>query len=127
MKTGFALAHFGKVALSSALDRLERVATRLENLRAHWFILFFLTVYGCIAVITAKTKLLWDDEFFTLYISRAGSMRGILDALATGADQHPPPFYYLTHLITALFGTSHLTVRLLPMFGFGLMCLCLFA
>jgi hypothetical protein len=54
-------------------------------------------------------------------------MRGILDALATGADQHPPPFYYLTHLITFLFGTSHLTVRLLPMLGFGLMCVCLFA
>ena len=118
--------HYGKVVVSSALNRLERIATAIENLPARWPILFFLALYSSIAIATARGKLLWDDEFFTLYISQPDSMKGILEALKTGADQHPPPFYYLTHLVTSLFGTSHLTVRLLPMIGFGLMCICLF-
>jgi hypothetical protein len=118
--------HYGKVAISSALDRLERIADAIEKLPIRWPILFFFVLYSSIAITTAKTKLIWDDEFFTLYISRAGTMKGILGALATGADQHPPLFYYLTHLLTVVFGTSHLTLRLLPIFGFGLMCICLF-
>jgi hypothetical protein len=118
--------HYGKVVVSSALERLESIAVEIESLPLRWPILFFVILYGAVAVATAKTKLLWDDEFFTLYISRAGSMTQIMEALATGADQHPPLFYYLTHLFTVVFGTSHLTVRLLPICGFGMMCVCLF-
>jgi hypothetical protein len=74
----------------------------------------------------AAHKLFWDDEFFTLYIS-AGKWPEILDALRTGADQHPPSFYFLTHLISSLFGATHMTVRAASMFGFWLMSLCLYA
>ena len=68
----------------------------------------------------------WDDEFFTLYISRATDWHSLLKALATGADQHPPPFYYLTHCITQLLGTSHVTLRLPAIIGFGVFCICLY-
>jgi hypothetical protein len=102
------------------------MATAIESRSALWPLLSFFLVFLSIAVITAKRKLLWDDEFFTLYISRPDSMRGILEALRTGADQHPPLFYYLTHQVTSLLGTSHLTVRALPMAGYALMCVCLF-
>jgi hypothetical protein len=51
---------------------------------------------------------------------------GILKALNTGADQHPPLFYFLIHQITAALGTSHLTLRLAAIFGYGLFCICLF-
>jgi hypothetical protein len=73
----------------------------------------------------AKSKLFWDDEFFTLYLARA-DWRSLLTALATGADQHPPPFYYLTHWIIQFFGMSHITVRLTAIVGFWILCVCLY-
>jgi hypothetical protein len=86
----------------------------------------FTALYVIPTVNLARVKLLWDDEFFTLYISRASSWHDLLKALATGADQHPPSFYFLTHLITNIFGTSHVTVRLTAIFGFWLLCICLY-
>jgi Dolichyl-phosphate-mannose-protein mannosyltransferase len=77
-------------------------------------------------VILARQKLIWDDEFFTLYLSKAASWNDLWKALSTGADQHPPSFYYLTHLIFKVFGTTNVTLRLTAMFGFALACLCLY-
>src|SRR5215470_6837116 len=119
-------ARFGKVVVTSTLERMEEVANAIERRSAFWPFLVFFPVYFSFAFMEAKRKPMWDDEFFTLYISRANGMKGILDALLTGADQHPPLFYYLTHQVTWLVGTSHLTLRLLPMIGFCLMCVCLF-
>ena len=124
--TSFQAPRLAKVVVAFTLERLEIVAKRIERLPARWPILIFLAIYGSMAAITAKTKLIWDDEFFTLYISRAHGMKGILAALDTGADQHPPLFYYITHLVSLFLGTSHLTLRLFPMLGYGLMCVCIF-
>jgi hypothetical protein len=74
----------------------------------------------------AGRKLLWDDEFFTLYLSKTQTWNGLIAALGTGADQHPPSFYYLTHLIGKLAGMTHVTFRLPAIIGFGLACLCLY-
>src|SRR4051794_31537971 len=87
--------------------------------------LVFLILYAVPTVLLARQKMLWDDEFFTLYLSRIQSWSELIRALSTGADQHPPSFYYAVHLGFALFGTSNLTLRLLPIVGFGVMCLCL--
>ncbi|HXF27715.1 MAG TPA: glycosyltransferase family 39 protein [Bryobacteraceae bacterium] len=84
----------------------------------------FTLIYLAATLKIASAKLLWDDEFFTLYISR--DVHGILGALATGADQHPPSFYYLTHLITNILGTNHITFRLPAVVGYWLMCVCLY-
>ena len=85
------------------------------------------TVLYCIpTVYLARLKLFWDDEFFTLYLSRVRSWHDLLRALATGADQHPPSFYYFTHLVMAVFGSSHVTARLPAIVGFWLLCICLY-
>jgi 4-amino-4-deoxy-L-arabinose transferase-like glycosyltransferase len=86
----------------------------------------FTILYAVPTVRLARVKLFWDDEFFTLYISRASGWHDLLRALATGADQHPPTFYFITHLITSIFGTSHVTVRLTAILGFWLLCICLY-
>jgi hypothetical protein len=86
----------------------------------------FTVVYVIPTVYLARLKLFWDDEFFTLYISRTSSWHDLLQALATGADQHPPSFYYLTHLLTIVFGSNHVTWRLPAILGFWLLCICLY-
>ena len=115
-----------KERVSWTLAQLEQIAEAFEAKSTFWPFLLFFPAYLTISILTARRKLLWDDEFFTLYLSRPDTMNGILKGLKTGADQHPPLFYYLTHQITWLFGLSHLTVRLLPLAGYGLMCVCLF-
>jgi len=95
-------ARFGKVVVTSTLERLEEIANAIERRFAFWPFLVFFPVYFSIAFMEAKRKLMWDDEFFTLYISRANGMKGMLYVLMTGADQHPPLFYYLTHQVMRL-------------------------
>jgi hypothetical protein len=87
---------------------------------------FFAIAYIIPNIWLARHKLIWDDEFFTLYLSKTASWSDLWRALSTGADQHPPSFYYLTHLIFKVVGTTHLTLRLTALFGFGLSCLCLY-
>jgi hypothetical protein len=87
---------------------------------------FFAVVFIIPNIWLARHKLLWDDEFFTLYLSKTASWSDLWRALSTGADQHPPSFYYLTHLILKVTGSTHLTLRLTALFGFGLSCLCLY-
>jgi hypothetical protein len=86
----------------------------------------FTVLYAIPTVYLAHLKLFWDDEFFTLYLSRTPHWHDLLQALATGADQHPPSFYYLTHLVTTVFGSNHVTVRLSAILGFWLLCICLY-
>jgi len=116
-------------AIQRLLLRLSELALaawmRLANSRTAAFA-FFGAVYIWPTVARAHYKLLWDDEFFTLYLSKAKTWTDLLAALATGADQHPPSFYYLTHLICNLVGTSPVTVRLPSIVGFGMACLCLY-
>ncbi len=106
-------------------SRLDRFFHRMaESRTVAWAA--FTVLYAIPTVYLARLKLFWDDEFFTLYLSRTPSWHELLRALATGADQHPPSFYYLTHLTTTVFGSSHLTVRLPAILGFWLLCICLY-
>jgi hypothetical protein len=105
--------------------KIDRLASAIESSDV-WPLAIFLAAYVPLTVLIARHKLLWDDEFFTLYLSRPSSLSGILNALNTGADQHPPPFYFLIHQITAALGPSHLTLRLAAIVGYGLFCICLF-
>jgi hypothetical protein len=105
--------------------RLGGVIQKLAESRpVAWAV--FTVFYAIPTVYLAHLKLFWDDEFFTLYLSRTPSWHDLLQALATGADQHPPSFYYLTHFITTVFGSSHVTVRLAAILGFWLLCICLY-
>jgi Dolichyl-phosphate-mannose-protein mannosyltransferase len=82
-------------------------------------------LYVAIAYQVIVHRLLWDDEFFTYYISKA-PLSEIWSALSTGADQHPPLFYFITHAFLRLFGESHLSLRLPAMLGVGVMSICIF-
>ncbi|HEX2918384.1 MAG TPA: glycosyltransferase family 39 protein [Edaphobacter sp.] len=115
-----------KRRVSWTLAQLEKFALAFEARGNVLVFALFVPIYLTITTLVARHKLIWDDEFFTLYLSRPATMGQMLDGLKTGADQHPPLFYYLIHQVTALFGLSHVTLRLLPMAGFGLMCVCLF-
>lgn len=86
----------------------------------------FTILYLIPTIFLSRIKLFWDDEFFTLYLSRTADWKTLLQALATGADQHPPSFYYLTHWIMQILGTGHVTVRLPAIVGFWIMCVCLY-
>lgn len=55
---------------------------------------------------------LWYDEFYAHYIGGLSSFTDIWRALSSGADNHPPLNYWLTHLSYSLFGPSFLTLRL---------------
>ena len=103
----------------------ESVLDRFASLPVAVIIVFSL-IYLVPTSLIAARKLLWDDEFFTLYISTVSGWHELLRALSTGADQHPPTFYYLTHLVLNTFGTNHVTLRLPAIFGFWLMCVLLY-
>ncbi len=116
----------GRSYLAAIYELSESTALWVE--RRKYLALFMCSVvYFCFTVPIARRKLMWDDEFFTLYISGAASFSEIWKALLTGADQHPPSFYFLTHTVFSGFGISHLTLRLPAMLGFWLMLLCLYA
>src|SRR5262245_6718202 len=72
----------------------------------------FSVAYFAVFILLAFRKLIWDDEFFSLYIARSGSYAEIMRALMTGADQHPPLFYWITQVFFQLFGVSHVSLRL---------------
>jgi 4-amino-4-deoxy-L-arabinose transferase-like glycosyltransferase len=83
-------------------------------------------VYFAVTCKIASRKILWEDEFFTLYLSSI-DVAETWSALLTGADQHPPPFYWLTHLCLSAFGIHHVTVRLPAIAGVWLTCLCVYS
>jgi len=107
------------------LGLLNRDWSRWAESRSIAYI-FFAALYIVPNVVLARQKLIWDDEFFTLYLSRIPNWSELWRALSTGADQHPPTFYYLTHLIFKFGGASHLTLRSTAIVGFGVSCVCLY-
>ena len=126
-------ASFAQIADAPSLMRSGRAGTRLlqglaEFLERHPIaVLAVLSVgYFWLTTSLASLKLLWDDEFFTLYLSYAG-YKGVMEALATGADQHPPVFYWITYALLDTFGYSPVTLRMPATVGFWAMLLCLFA
>lgn len=106
-------------------DRLNRDWSFWADSRAAAYLLFAV-VYVVPSVMLARQKLMWDDEFFTLYLSKTKNWADLWRALSTGADQHPPTFYYLTHLIFKVAGTSHALLRLPAIVGFALCSFCLY-
>jgi len=107
------------------LPWIEAAWSRCADSRAIIYILFTF-LYSVPNLVLAHRKLMWSDEFFTLYLSKTRNWSELWRALSTGGDQHPPSFYYFTHLIFKLAGTTHITLRVAALFGFGLFCVCLY-
>jgi 4-amino-4-deoxy-L-arabinose transferase-like glycosyltransferase len=69
-------------------------------------------LYFALTFALGSMKLIWLDEFITLYISKLGSLRSILSALARGADPNPPLTYLLVLASRKLFGEGAIPLRL---------------
>ena len=106
--------------LKALTERLRRASASRALVYAVFSVLYLVPTLWL-----ATYKLVWDDEFFTLYLARTG-WHSLLAAMATGADQHPPPFYYLTGWVLQHFGTSNITLRLTAIVGFWILCVCLY-
>lgn len=84
------------------------------------------TLYFSMTSLLAMRKPMWNDELFTYFIAQATTPASIWDALYTGADQNPYPFYLLTRLSLAVFGESEWALRFPEMVGVWMAAVCLF-
>ena len=99
----------------------EGLTTRYRFLLIGGICLVYLTV----TLELARRKLIWTDEFFTLYLSRLNP-RDLWGALLTGGDQHPPAFYLLHQLFLRSLGENPWALRLPAILGFLFMMLCVY-
>jgi uncharacterized membrane protein len=104
--------HRGRDSLARFEDAAERTTTKYQLLP----VAVVSALYLAITIQLAKTKLIWTDEFFTLYLSRL-SMKDLWAALLTGGDQHPRFFYLIHHGFLRLPGEHFWTLRLPTMLG----------
>ena len=108
------------------LDRLESGLAAAFDAWRWWIVGAVSLLYLSVTCVLAQYKLFWNDELFTLYISRLPTVSDIWAILATGVEQLPPTFHVLTRVVVQLFGEQHLTVRLPAILGVGVMGVCLF-
>src|SRR5688572_19176132 len=101
--------------------------SRVETRGTRWALLGLLSVaYLGGAALVALRRPLWNDELYTLLIADSPAMADVWAALATGADQVPPPFHVVVRAFFAAFGTSAFALRLPSVLGFWLMGICLY-
>ncbi|MBV9609568.1 MAG: glycosyltransferase family 39 protein, partial [Acidobacteria bacterium] len=86
----------------------------------------FSVVYWASTLFIAHARLLWNDELFTLYISKLPTFSAVWGALSTGAEQTPPLFYVITRAFLSVFGMSSIALRLPETIGYWVMSLCVF-
>jgi hypothetical protein len=103
----------------------ERLATVLEKNRLGLLCVFSVG-YLVVTCYIASRRLMWTDEFLTLYIARLPSLHEVWSALLTGADVTPLLFFILTRASFFFFGANHVSIRLPEMLGLWVMCLCLY-
>ncbi len=82
----------------------------------HLILLASLVLIGTfLRVYQLGTQSLWDDEAFSVWISKLSVPQMVQ---ITAADVHPPLYYYLLHYWTIIFGTSESALRLVSvLFG----------
>lgn len=102
-------------------DTVERISNKYRLLLIGGVSLLYLVV----TIELAGRKLIWTDEFFTLYLGRLNA-RELWTALVMGGDSHPPSFYLMHHMLLRTFGESPWVLRLPAMLGFLLMMLCVY-
>jgi len=113
----------------NVFEKIAMIPHRFQDFwekRTGWILIGFSSLYVVLTCAIASRRMLWNDELFTLYLSRLGDLPDILAALSTGADQNPPSFYILTYGFMRWLGETQLVIRLPEVIGVLLMSLCLF-
>ena len=85
--------------------RIEATAERLTNKYRFLLVGGACLLYLVPTIELTRRKLIWTDEFFTLFLGRLNASE-LWTALLTGGDQHPPPFYLMHHLFLRAFGEN---------------------
>ncbi len=99
----------------------------LDRKEIRWLLLAVVSLaYLVGAAVVAIRQPLWNDELYTLLIADSPTMSDVWSALATGADQVPPPFQIVTRVSLALFGINRFALRVPEILGFWLMAICLY-
>ncbi len=86
----------------------------------------FSLFYFADTCLRASEKYFWFDELCTVYICQLPTMHAVWQAVLHGADYNPPLFYVFTRAANAVFGEGLIATRLPSVFGFWVLCLCLF-
>jgi Dolichyl-phosphate-mannose-protein mannosyltransferase len=117
---------------SSLVAHVDLVARRL-SVTGNWIasrprvaITLISILYFAATLALAHVKPFWNDELFTLYIARRPGMRGVWDALLTGAEALPPLFYAITKASIGIVRYTHIGMRLPEILGFWLMLVSLY-
>src|ERR1700760_2405656 len=111
--------------LRTLLRRSHSALAAIEQRWPYLLALIILLFLAVTLVLDAKRPL-WNDELFTLYISRQSSLRGVWNALLTGAEQLPIFFFVVVRLFTGLLGNNSIALRLPETLGFLAMNVCTF-
>jgi hypothetical protein len=109
--------------------RLRNSANYLESFLVGHPVLtlaIFTILYVPYVCARALLKPLWFDELATLLVARMDSVSQIMAALGAGVDAHPPISYVLIHWSSALPLNELVSARVPSMFGFWLMCVCIY-
>jgi hypothetical protein len=95
--------------------------------RRAWLLLIgLLGLHFVLTCRLAIVKIIWTDEFFTLYLARLPGWHDLSSALLTGGDQHPPLFYLIHAFFLRVAGESEFALRLPELLASVLMCICLY-
>jgi Dolichyl-phosphate-mannose-protein mannosyltransferase len=111
------------------LRRMKARFGTLENwMERHAMLLLTLltAVYTAGTVASAAHRQFWFDEFFTVDLARLPDLQSHIQALHAGADLTPALFHIATRVASHLAGTGRVGMRLPAIFGFWVMCLCLY-
>ncbi len=107
---------------------LRRAYNALATIEQRWPYLLALVIllFLVVTLVLDAKRPLWNDELFTFYISRQSNLRGVWNALLTGAEQLPIFFFVVVRLFTGVLGNSSIALRLPETLGFLVMNVCTF-
>ncbi len=98
--------------------------------RADWFSAFVTVLIFADYLVEmtrySRSQPLWLDEILTMWLVRLGSLRGIYDGLAKGAQYAPPGHPVLLLWWSKIFGASYLALRSPSFLGIALAAIAIF-
>ncbi len=90
---------------------------RIARSPGRTIVLTFSLLYFLFAALAAMWRPFWNDELFTYYIAHAPTLASLVEAVRTGADQHPLPYYLIERWSAQLVGWNELGLRLPSMYA----------